>query len=191
MLAAANGGFGEREHLSAVAATPESVRGSFAGGGEVARMKPVQRSSEVALFRTLNRVVEPMVRFGFGSPRFTPTGFIVLETRGRKTGRLHRSPLAATRIGPHVLVGTFRGDRSNWIRNLAAEPRTRFWLRGRPREARAFVMHEGKRFRVPKSLPVPLQGLVRILASYTKTGWAFAVLSPPSSTARRSTRRGS
>jgi deazaflavin-dependent oxidoreductase (nitroreductase family) len=144
-----------------------------------------QRSSEVEFFRTLNRVVEPMVRVGFGSPRMAPTGFIVLETRGRKTGRLRRSPLAATRIGQHVFVGTFRGERSHWIRNLAAEPRTRFWLGGRLREARAFVMHEGKRFRVPKSLPVPLQKFVRILASYTEAGWAFAVLSPRSSAARR------
>jgi deazaflavin-dependent oxidoreductase (nitroreductase family) len=151
----------------------------------MARAKAVQSSYEVVFFRTLNRVVEPMVRVGLGSPRIAPTGFIVLETRGRKTGSLRRSPLAATRFGRHVLVGTFRGDRSQWLRNLAAQPRIRYWLAGRPRDARAFVMHEGKRFRVPKSLPLPLQKLVRFLAPYTKTGWAFAVLSPLSSGARR------
>lgn len=148
-----------------------------------------QRSFEVEFFRKLNRVVEPMVRAGFGSPRIAPTGFIVLETLGRKTGRRRRSPLAATRIGNHVLVGTFRGDRSQWVLNLAAEPRTRFWLGGRARDARAFVMHQDKRFRVPKSLPVPLQKVVRVLAPYTKTGWAFAVLSPRPGSARRPTRR--
>jgi deazaflavin-dependent oxidoreductase (nitroreductase family) len=140
--------------------------------------KSDRRPAEVSFFLTLNRVVEPMVRVGLGSPRIAPTGFIVLETRGRKTGRLRRNPLAATRIGRHVLVGTFRGDRSQWLRNLAAQPRVRYWLGGRPREARAFVMHEGKRFRVPKSLPAPLQKLVCFLAPYTRTGWAFAVLSP-------------
>ena len=142
------------------------------------------RSFEVEFFRKLNRVVEPMVRAGVGSPRIAPSGFIVLETRGRKTGRLHRSPLAATRIGQHVLVGTFRGSRSQWVLNLAAQPRTRFWLGGMPRDARAFVMHEGKRFRVPKSLPAPLQGIVRFLAPYTRKGWAFAVLSPRTRKAR-------
>lgn len=147
--------------------------------------KPVQRSAEVVFFQTLNRVVEPMVRVGLGSPRIAPTGFIVLETRGRKTGHLRRSPLAATRFGRHVLIGTFRGDRSQWVRNLAARPRTRYWLAGRPRDTRAFVMHEGKRFRVPKSLPLPLQKLVRILAPYTKTGWAFALLSPLSTRGHR------
>jgi hypothetical protein len=136
------------------------------------------RAFEAAFFRQLNRVVEPLVRAGVGSPRVAPGGFIVLETRGHKTGRLHRSPLAATRMGRHMLVATFRGDRSNWVRNLAAEPNTRFWLGGRPRDARAFVMHAGKRFRVPKSLPGPIQAVTRLLAPYTKSGWAFAVLSP-------------
>lgn len=152
-------------------------------------MKRIQRPSELEFFRTLNRLVEPMVRVGFGSPRMAPATFIVLETRGRKTGRLRRSPLAATRIGHHVLVATFRGNRSQWVRNLAAAPRTRFWLAGKPRDARAFVMHEGKRFRLPRSLPVPLQKVVRILEPYTKAGWAFAVLSPPSNGARCLTRR--
>ena len=158
-------------------------------GGEMTPQKETRRSFEVEFFRKLNRIVEPLVRAGVGSPRIAPSGFIVLETRGRKSGRLRRSPLTATRIGHHVFVGTFRGDRSQWFRNLAAEPRTRFWLGGRVRETRAFVMHKDKRFRVPQSLPAPLQGVVRILAPYTKKGWAFAVLSPRPRKARRSTRR--
>jgi len=126
----------------------------------------------------LNRVVEPMVRAGVGSPRMAPGGFIVLETVGRKTGQTRRSPLAATRIGRFVLVATFRGERSQWVRNLAARPRTRYWAGGRPHEARAFVMHPGKRFREPTSLPAPLRRVTRFLAPYTKAGWAFAVLAP-------------
>ncbi|MAE96004.1 MAG: hypothetical protein CL910_15205 [Deltaproteobacteria bacterium] len=139
---------------------------------------------EVEFFRMLNRVVEPMVRVGVGSPRIVPTGFVVVETVGRKSGTPRRSPLAATRIGEHVIVATFRGNRSQWVRNLAARPRTRYWIRGRVREARAFVMFEGKRFRVPKSLPPSMQRVVRLLAPYTRAGWAFAVLSPPRSAGR-------
>jgi deazaflavin-dependent oxidoreductase (nitroreductase family) len=141
-------------------------------------------SLEIELFRTLNRIVEPMVRAGIGSPRIVPTGLIVLETRGRKTGRLLRNPLAATRIGKHVIVGTFRGNRSQWVKNLAAQPRTRYWLAGRPREIRAYVMYEGKRIRVPKTLPAPLQHVVRFLAPYAKAGWAFAILSPRTQSTR-------
>ena len=136
------------------------------------------RSLEVEFFRMLNRVVEPAVRAGLGSPRIVPSGFIVLETVGRKTGRVRRSPLAATRFGQYVIVATFRGNRSQWVLNLAAQPRTRIWLGGKPRDARAFVMYEGKRFRVPQSLPSGMQKVVRFLAPYTKAGWAFAVLSP-------------
>ncbi len=136
------------------------------------------RKLEVEFFRTLNRVIEPLVRAGFGSPRMAPGGFVVLETRGRKSGQLRRTPLAATRLGGYVLVATFRGNRSQWVKNLAAQPRVRYWIGGRPRNARAFVMFEGKRFRVPKSLPAPMQSVVRVLAPYTQLGWAFAVLSP-------------
>ena len=142
---------------------------------------------EVEFFRMLNRVVEPMVRAGFGSPRIVPSGLIVLETEGRKTGRRVRTPLAATRIQGHVIIGTFRAGRSQWIKNLAAQPATRYWLAGRPREARAFVMYEGKRFRVPQSLPATLRWLVKFLAPYTRACWEFAVLSPrPPTRGRRS-----
>ena len=140
--------------------------------------KSKKRSLEVEFFRMLNHVVEPLVRAGVGSPRIVPSGFIVLETIGRKTGRARRSPLAATRFGSYVVVATFRGDRSQWVSNLAAQPRTRYWLGGKAREARAFVMVKGKRFRVPKSLPPGMQKVVQFLAPYTKAGWAFAVLTP-------------
>ena len=140
--------------------------------------QPANSSIETEFFRMLNRVVEPMIRAGLGSPRFVPTGFVVLETVGRKSGVRRRNPLAATRIGRHVVVGTFRGNRSQWVLNLAAEPRTRYWLAGKPRDARAFVMHGAKRIRVPKSLPAHMRRVVRFLAPYTKAGWAFAVLSP-------------
>ena len=134
-------------------------------------------SIETEFFRMLNRVVEPMVRAGVGSPRLLPNGLIVLETTGRVTGRKIRSPLAATKIGDHVVVGTFRGERSQWVKNLIVEPRTRYWVGGRARETKAFVMHADKRFRVPRSLPSHMQNVVRFLAPYTKAGWAFGVLS--------------
>jgi deazaflavin-dependent oxidoreductase (nitroreductase family) len=140
--------------------------------------KTTRRSLEVEFFRMLNRIVEPVVRAGVGSPRMVPSGFIVLETVGRKTGKVRRSPLAATRLGEYVIVATFRGDRSQWVFNLAAQPRTKYWIGGKRRDARAFVMLEGKRFRIPKSLPTGMQKVVRFLAPYTKAGWAFAVLSP-------------
>ena len=140
--------------------------------------KSMQHTIEVEFFRMLNRVVEPLVRAGVGSPRIAPGGFIVLESKGRKSGLLRRPPLAATRMGNHVVVGTFRAGRSEWIKNLAARPRTHYWIGGKRQPAKAFVMIDGKRFRVPKSLPKGMQRVVKFLAPYTKAGWAFAVLSP-------------
>jgi len=135
-------------------------------------------SIEREFFRTLNRVVEPLIRAGLGSPRIVPGGLIVLETRGRVSGRLVRTPLAATRLGGYVLVATVRGKRSQWVLNLVADPKVRFWVGGQARDARAFVIHEGKRFRVPRSLPRPVRLVAEILAPYRKAGWAFAILSP-------------
>ena len=152
---------------------------TYTEGGKQMPSKSAKPSIEVEFFRMLNRVAEPMIRAGVGSPRFVPTGFVVLETVGRKSGARRRNPLAATRIGSHVVVGTFRGSQSQWVLNLAAQPSTRYWLAGKPRETRAFVMHSGKRFRVPKSLPSHMRAVVRFLAPYTRAGWAFAVLSPP------------
>ena len=139
---------------------------------------PELRAIEVEFFRMLNHVVEPRIRAGFGSPCLTPGGFIVLETRGRKTGRLSRTPLAATRIQGHLVVGTFRASRSQWVKNLSAHPEIRFWLGGRARQARGFVIHPGAAARAPRSLPAALRWAIAFLRPYTRAGWAFAVLSP-------------
>jgi deazaflavin-dependent oxidoreductase (nitroreductase family) len=149
------------------------------------------RALEVEFFRMLNRVVEPRIRAGLGSPGLAPGGFIVLETRGRKTGRRARIPLAATRIRGHVVVGTFRGARSQWVKNLAAHPRTRFWIGGRPRPAQAFVLSADGRAQAPR-LPALLGFVVSLLRPYTRAGWTFAVLAPTDparSEARAQTRK--
>jgi hypothetical protein len=51
---------------------------------------------EKTIFRALNAVVEPAVRKGIGSPRFSPAGLIVLETTGFKSGQ----PLQPPRVLP-------------------------------------------------------------------------------------------
>ena len=137
-------------------------------------------SIEAELFRTLNRIVEPRVRAGWGSPRLVPGGLVVLETRGRRTGRRSRTPLAAMRIKDLVVVSTFRGDRSQWVKNAEADPQVRYWLNGRARSARAVVLSPRKQEVDTKDLPAPLRLLVRLLQPYTCAGWAFALLLPQS-----------
>jgi hypothetical protein len=133
---------------------------------------------EREFFRMLNRVIEPAVRKGIGSPRFVPGGLIVLETVGFKSGVKRRMPLAATRLGGYVFISTLRGDRSLWVKNLQKRPSTHYYLGGKRRAAKAFVMMPGKRYRRPGSLPPFIGKITDFLAPYTKAGWAFAVLAP-------------
>ena len=139
---------------------------------------PTLHAVEVEFFRMLNRFVEPRIRDGFGSPRLVPGGLVVVETTGRRSGRRRRVPLVATRIQGHILVSTFRGRRSQWVKNLAEDPNIRFWLRGRARRAKAFVLAPGRRSRPPRELPPLLRWVASALVPYTYAGWAFAVIAP-------------
>ncbi|MCH8815356.1 MAG: nitroreductase family deazaflavin-dependent oxidoreductase [Chloroflexi bacterium] len=95
---------------------------------------------EASFFRALNRIAEPLVRAGWGSPLLTPSGLIVLETTGWRTGIARRLPVLATMIEGHALVGSIRADRSHWVKNLRVTPDVRYWLGGRAREATAIVL---------------------------------------------------
>lgn len=133
---------------------------------------------EAQLYRFVNAALEPAIRAGLGAPRLSPAGFVVVEMTGRKTGRLRRVPLAALRLGSHVLIGSVRGERSLWVRNLAANGDVRVWLRGRARPMRAFVLAPGKSTRTPRALDAALHPLWRALAAGTQRGLAFALLAP-------------
>ena len=147
----------------------------MAAGG---RLLQAGRGIEVEFFRFLNRWLEPQIRAGRGAPRLVPGGLIVLETRGRKSGRRARVPLVAMRIQGFVLVATFRGARSQWPKNLAARPDVRFWMGGKLRPARATVIAPSRRPRPLPKLPPLLRLVVAFLAPYTRAGWVFAVLEP-------------
>jgi hypothetical protein len=156
-------------------------RGARKRGGDAAaeRLPPAAApGAEAALFRLLNGFLEPVIRSGYAFPPLAPGGLLVLETRGRTSGRRYRVPLAAMRLGRFVLIGTFRGARSHWPRNLAADRAPRLWLGGRARPVRAQVFAR----RVPPSrraLPPELRWLPALLAPYLLGGWAFALLSFP------------
>ena len=122
--------------------------------------------------------IVPAVRCGIGSPRFAPGGLIVLESVGFKSGQIRRTPLVATRFMGFTLISTARGDRSFWVKNLQQKPRVRYYVGGKAREAKAFVMMPDKRYRRPGSLPDFIGRITDFLAPYTESGWAFAVLAP-------------
>ena len=77
-----------------------------------------------------------------------------------------------------MLITTARGSRSFWVKNLQKQPRVRYYLGGKPRDSKAFVMAPGKQYRRPKSLPPILGRVTDFLAPYRNNGWAFALLMP-------------
>ena len=89
-------------------------------------------------FRTVNRVVTPVVKAGLGSPFPVGGGLVVLETKGRRSGLPREVPLASIRFGDRVVVSTLRAT-SQWLKNLEATPESRVWVSGRARPATAGV----------------------------------------------------
>lgn len=91
-----------------------------------------------ALFRTMNRFVKPLVKFGLGSPLPVGLGAVVLESTGRLSGETREVPVLGFRIGDKVLVSTVRGN-SQWIKNLEADDEAAVWYCGTRRSAKATV----------------------------------------------------
>ena len=124
----------------------------------------------------LNSVARPSIQRGLGSPCLVPWGLVVLEHKGRRTGRTYTSPLLAMRLGRRVLGTTYRKERSHWIRNLEAWPRTHLWMNGRRRPYRARVVGGGGRNDTLEAiLERPLWPAVRALVA---AGFAVSVLEP-------------
>jgi deazaflavin-dependent oxidoreductase (nitroreductase family) len=141
---------------------------------------------ESDFFRALNALMEPAVRAGYGSPGLVPTGLVVLETAGRKSGEPRRVPLVGTLFDGCLFVGTMRGPQSQWMANVRADSRVRYWVLGREYRGRAVVIAPGGPPPATNALPPLARGVVEgLLPSATPFGWSFAVITPdPGGSAR-------
>lgn len=132
-------------------------------------------------FRTLNLAVEPWIRAGVASPICTPIGLIVLETRGRKSGRRFNVPLMATRFGKYVFVSTFRRQ-SQWVKNIEAQPQVRYWLGGKAHLAKALILSSESLPDHLAALPPSLRNFAQSFNQYFRAfGGYAAVLLPQQS----------
>jgi F420H(2)-dependent quinone reductase len=128
------------------------------------------------LFRSVNALVEPAVRRGFASSCLLPVSLIVLESTGFKSGSLRRTPLWSLGIGPYRVVGTARGERSFWVKNLQKTPQVRYFIGGKARSATALVIAPGYNNQVSETSSALLRWLMERLRELPVRGWAFAVL---------------
>lgn len=80
---------------------------------------------------------------------------IVLETTGRTSGLPRRTPVGGRRVGDSFWLVSEFGERSQYVRNIKADPRVRVRLRGR--------WHTGTAHLLPDDDPVArLRGLPRM-----------------------------
>jgi deazaflavin-dependent oxidoreductase (nitroreductase family) len=76
--------------------------------------------------RRLNAMISRVFR---AKRKFGPPG-LVLITTGRKTGRLHQTPLQYELLDGSYYVGSARGIDADWYRNILANPEVKFILEG-------------------------------------------------------------
>jgi deazaflavin-dependent oxidoreductase (nitroreductase family) len=82
------------------------------------------------------RVINPPTR---GLAGIVPW-WVLLETRGRTTGKPRRVPLAAGPVdGSTAWLVSVHGEHASFARNIAKDPRVRLKLRGRWRDGTATV----------------------------------------------------
>ncbi|AZP18527.1 nitroreductase/quinone reductase family protein [Streptomyces aquilus] len=79
----------------------------------------------------------------------------LLETTGRTSGLPRRTPLGGRRVGDSFWLVSEFGERSQYVRNIKADPRVRVRLRGR--------WHHGVAHLLPDDDPIArLRGLPRV-----------------------------
>ncbi|HYL63590.1 MAG TPA: nitroreductase/quinone reductase family protein [Candidatus Methylomirabilis sp.] len=73
-------------------------------------------------------VLNPPIKLLFVLGIF-PSGYALLETVGRKTGKARRTPVGNGRVGGQFWIVAEHGTKAAYVRNIASNPRVRVKLR--------------------------------------------------------------
>ncbi|HTZ63926.1 MAG TPA: nitroreductase/quinone reductase family protein [Solirubrobacteraceae bacterium] len=93
--------------------------------------RPVKRRVEILAGRyTLNPLIRSLFRVGVALP-----GMAIIETVGRRTGQVRRTPVVCSRAGGELWLIAQHGAHAGWVRNFEASPAVRVklgrrWLAG-------------------------------------------------------------
>lgn len=93
---------------------------------------PAAMNTARQAFKSLNKFMIALFRLGLGgfvniSPEYGGR-ILVLTHTGRKSGRRLQTPVNYTIIDEDIYVTAGFGRRSDWFRNLIANPQTEVWL---------------------------------------------------------------
>ncbi|MER7565830.1 nitroreductase/quinone reductase family protein [Streptomyces sp. NPDC097941] len=87
----------------------------------------------------------------------------VLETTGRTSGLPRRTPVGGKRVGGSFWLVSEFGERSQYVRNIKADPRVRVRIRGRWRTGTAHLMPDDDTAVRLRSLPRMNSAAVRAI----------------------------
>lgn len=93
--------------------------------------RPVKRRFEILVGRyTLNPVMRGLFKLGV-----TPPGMALVETVGRRSGAVRRTPVVCTADGNTLWLIAQHGQHAGWVRNFQERPSVRVrlgrrWLSG-------------------------------------------------------------
>jgi deazaflavin-dependent oxidoreductase (nitroreductase family) len=98
-----------------------------AGARSARKDRKLKRRIEIPLGRfTLNPFIRALFRIGI-----TPPGMALLETTGRRSGKVRRVPVMYYREGSVVWVIAQHGAHSGWVRNFQTDPHVRMRFKGK------------------------------------------------------------
>jgi deazaflavin-dependent oxidoreductase (nitroreductase family) len=87
------------------------------------------RRAKVLLIRVLQRyLLNPLFRLLL-LVGVNPYGLVILETRGRVSGKIRRVPVGNGRKGDDFWIIAEHGSRAGWVHNVRHDPRVRIRLR--------------------------------------------------------------
>jgi len=95
-------------------------------------MRPATLATLRRVFHTMNRAMVLLWRLGLGTlAGVWPQGFgrlMVIEHTGRRSGSRYRTPVNYTPAGTDLYCVAAFGERTDWYRNLLAQPHIAVWL---------------------------------------------------------------
>ncbi|MFD9460639.1 nitroreductase/quinone reductase family protein [Streptomyces sp. NPDC060027] len=89
----------------------------------------------------------------------------LIETTGRTSGLPRRTPIGGRLVGREFWFVSEYGDRSQYVRNILADPRVRVRVRGRWHTGTAHVLHEDDARARLKTLPRLNSAAVRLVGA--------------------------